>query len=335
MSETMLRAVATGGAGIDALRFEEAAVPEPGPGEVLVRLQAATLNYRDLIGVHGALPGMTREPDYVPVSCGVGTVAACGPGVTRVVVGQRVSPIFALGWHEGGVENIGGRHLGGQADGVARTHALFDAEDLVLVPDMLGDLEAATLPCAGLTAWSAVVTAGNTRPGNLVVLQGTGGVSIAALQFAKAAGAEVVVTSSSDAKLARARALGADHLVNYRTTPDWASAARDAAGRGADLVVDVVGTAQLEQSAAVCDPQGKIAAVGMLDGGFSWGAQVGVPVLPVTVGSRADYEGMLRAIVANRIRPVVDAAFALDRLPQALRRLEAGDFFGKVGIAIA
>jgi len=228
---------------------------------------------------------------------------------------------------------MGGRHLGGQADGVARTHGVFAADDLVVLPDALSDLEAATLPCAGLTAWSAVVGAGAIRPGQLVIVQGTGGVSIAALQFAKAAGAEVVITSSSDAKLARARALGADHCVNYRRTPDWAKAAREAAGRGADLVVDVVGQAELERSAAVCHSGGRIAAVGMLDGTFSWGAQVGVPVLPVTVGSRDDYEAMLRAIVVNRIRPVIDAVYPLDRLGDALRRLESGDFFGKIGVA--
>lgn len=333
MSEQMLRAVATGGAGIDAIRFEQEPLPTPGQGEVLVRFHAATLNYRDLIGVRGALPGMTREPDYVPLSCGAGTVAAIGEGVQRVRPGQRVSPVFVLGWVSGGPESMGTRHLGGQADGVGRTHGVFASEDLVLLPDALSDLEAATLPCAGLTAWSAVVSAGAIQPGQLVVVQGTGGVSIAALQFAKAAGAEVVITSSSDAKLARAKALGADYCINYRATPDWAKAAREAAGRGADLVVDVVGRAELERSAAVCRSGGRIAAIGMLDGAFSWGAEVGVPVLPVTVGSRDGFEAMLRAIVVNRIRPVIDAVYPLDRLGDALRKLESGDFFGKIGVA--
>lgn len=330
----MLQAVAVPGAGIDAIRLEEVPLPRPGPGEVLVRFRAATLNYRDLIAVRGTLPGLARDPEYVPLSCGIGTVLASGDGVERVRQGQRVAPIFALGWLSGGTENIGHRHLGGQADGVARTHGLFSEEDLVLLPDMLGDMEAATLSCAGLTAWNAIVGAGKTKPGDLVLVQGTGGVSIAALQFAKAAGAEVIVTSSSDAKLARAKALGADHLINYRATPKWAEAARAAAGRGVDLLVDVVGTAELGEAVAACAPGGMIAAIGMLDGAFSWGAQVDVPVIPVTVGSRADYEAMLRAVAANRIRPVVDAVYPLDRLKDALRHLESGAFFGKIGISI-
>lgn len=327
----MVQAVAIGGAGIDALNFVHADVPEPGPGRALVCMRAATLNYRDLIGIHGKLPGMTKEPDYVPLSCAVAEVVAIGEGVQRVNRGDRVSPIFAQGWLHGGTENIGQEHLGGSVDGVARSHAIFDAENLVRVPDALGDMEAATLPCAGITAWSALM-AGRVRPGDLVVVQGTGGVSIAALQFAKAAGAEVAVTSSSNAKLRRARALGADHLVNYRDTPDWAAGIREKAGRAADIVVDVVGMAQVERSAAAVRENGTIAAIGMLDGGFSWGADVGRRVVPVTVGSRDDFEAMLRACVTARIRPVVDAVYPLARLADALRRLESGDFFAKIGI---
>jgi NADPH:quinone reductase-like Zn-dependent oxidoreductase len=325
--------VALAGAGIEGLRLETGSVPEPGPGEALVRFRALTLNYRDLIGVEGRLPGLTREPDYIPLSCGVGEVAAVGAGVTRVAPGQRVSPIFALGWRHGGVENAGRVHLGGRADGVARTHAVFDAEDLVHVPDALGDLEAATLPCAGITAWSAVI-AGRVKPGDLVVVQGTGGVSLAALQFAKAAGAEVAITSSSDAKLARAQALGADILVNYRTHPDWAGEIGRLARRRANLVVDVVGSAGLAQSSAVLDDNGMIAAVGMLDGTFNWGVESAVNIKPVTVGSRDDNEAMLRACVTARIRPPVDRVFPLEQLGDALRLLKNGSFFGKIGVAV-
>jgi NADPH:quinone reductase-like Zn-dependent oxidoreductase len=330
-----IRVIATAGGGIDALRIEASPIPEPQPGEAVVRLRAASLNYRDLIGVRGALPGMTKEPEYVPLSCGVGEVVAIGRGVSRVAVGTRVSPIFAQGWITGGAEHMGGSHLGGSVDGVARSHAAFDEESLALIPHSVGDLEAATLPCAGITAWSAVTLARAIRPGDLVLVQGTGGVSIAALQFAKAAGAEVIVTSSSDAKLARAVAIGADYCVNYRATPDWAGEARRLAGRGADLVVDVVGTGSLEASAAALAPGGAIAAIGMLDGRFSWGAEIGVPVIPITVGSRDAMEAMLRAIATNRIRPVVDRVWPLDRLADALRALESGAFFGKIGIAIA
>ncbi|MET0137660.1 MAG: NAD(P)-dependent alcohol dehydrogenase, partial [Sphingobium sp.] len=329
-----IRIVATGGAGIEALRIEECPLPEAGPGEAVVRFRAASLNYRDLIGVRGALKGMTKEPDYVPLSCGVGEVIALGEGVTRFAVGDRVAPIFAQGWIDGGKENMGRSHLGGAVDGVARTYGAFDAENLALIPDAIGDMEAATLPCAGITAWSAVTLARTVRPGDLVLVQGTGGVSMAALQFAKAAGAQVVVTSSSNAKLARAAALGADYLVNYRETPDWAMQATTLAGRGADLLVDVVGTGSLAESASALAPGGAIGAIGMLDGAFSWGADIGVSVVPVTVGSRTAMETMLRAVAINHIRPVVDRVWPLDRLAAALTALEAGAFFGKIGITI-
>jgi NADPH:quinone reductase-like Zn-dependent oxidoreductase len=326
--------IATGGGGIESLRFEDCPTPVPGPGEALIRLRTASLNYRDLIGLRGALPGMTREPEYMPLSCGCGEVISTGSGVTRVSAGQRVVPIFAQGWIDGDTATMGRDHLGGSVDGVARSHAVFDAENLVLIPDSISDLEAATLPCAGITAWSAVTLARAVRPGDIVLIQGTGGVSVAALQFAKAAGAEVIVISSSDAKLARARALGADHLVNYRATPDWGAQARRLTRRGVDLVVDVVGTGAIGTSAAALAPGGTIAAIGMLDGSFSWGAELGVQITPVTVGSRTAMEAMLRGITANCLRPVVDRVWPLDRLADALHVLESGAFFGKIGISI-
>lgn len=332
-AETMRRIVAHGGGGIDGLQLERVAVPQPGPGQVLVRMRAATLNYRDLIGVRGALPGMTKEPSYVPLSCACAEVLAVGTGVTRVGRGQRVAPLFAQGWISGGMETMTQTHLGGSVDGVAREYAVFDADSVSPVPDALSDLEAATLPCAGITAWSSLFVARHTQPGDVVVLQGTGGVSIAGLQLAKAAGATAIVTSSSNAKLARARALGADHLINYRTTPDWPAAVRElTGGRGADLVIDVVGATQLEQSAAALNERGIIAAVGMLEGEFSWGREAGVPVIPIAVGNREQFDAMLLALVANRIRPVVDRAYPLEQLAEALGALERGDFVGKIGI---
>lgn len=328
------RIVAVGGAGIEALRIEPQEARQPGPGEALVRMRAATLNYRDLIGVRGSLPGLTKEPDYVPLSCGAGEVVAVGEGVTRVAPGDRVIPLFDQGWISGGPENMSRRQLGGSLDGVARDEAVFSADGLAHLPDELSDMEAATLPCAAITAWSALFFARRTGPGDVVIVQGTGGVSIAAVQLAKAAGATVIVTSSSDAKLARARQLGADHLVNYRKSNDWAADARAATGgRGADLVIDVVGASQLAASASALRPGGIVAAVGMLDGSFSWGKEASAPVVPVTVGSRDDVEAMLRAIVANRIRPVVDRVYPLERLGDALKAMETGGFFGKIGIA--
>lgn len=247
----MKAAIATGGAGIDAVTIRDVPMPSPAPGEALVRLKAATLNFRDLLAADGLVPGL-KEPGYVPLSCGAGEVVAVGDGVTRVKPGDRVSPLFAQGWLSGPKPAMA--MLGGPVDGVARTHGAFDAESLCLTPDQLGDLEAATLPCAGLTAWSALFGPRPIAAGEWVLVQGTGGVSLAALQWAKAAGANVVVTSSSEAKLRRARALGADILINYRTTPDWAMAARAAlGGRGVDILVDVVGSAGLETAATMVE----------------------------------------------------------------------------------
>lgn len=328
----MKRAIAIGGQGIESIRIEESEVPAPGPGEALVRLVAATLNYRDLLIISGRLPGLAKQPDYVPVSCATGEVLAVGEGVSRVKPGDRVSPIFAQGWI--GETRINLDMLGGSADGVARTHAVFDAETLVLVPDELGDLEAATLPCAGLTAWSALFGARPIRPGEWVLAPGTGGVSLAALQWAKAAGANVAVTSSSDAKLRRAKALGADVTVNYRTGPDWAAEVRKQIGGGVDIVVDVVGTGELGAAASLLNDGSILAAIGMLDGAFSWGEKSveGHPIVPIGVGNRAGHEAMLAFAARHAIRPVVDVVYDLDRLADAMRHLESQRFFGKVGV---
>jgi NADPH:quinone reductase-like Zn-dependent oxidoreductase len=324
-------AFARGGAGIDCLEIREVTVPEPGAGEALVRLKAATLNFRDLLFIKGVLPGLTKEPEYVPLSCATGEVIAVGAGVSRVKPGDRVNPLFHQGVEPGA--RTSPDMLGGSVDGVARTHAVFAADSLCLVPDELGDLEAATLPCAALTAWSALFDARPLQDGERVLVQGTGGVSIAALQWAKAVGAEVVVTSSSDAKLRRARALGADVGVNYRTRPDWAQAAREASGgRGVDIVIDNAGATQLQASASLLNDGGIIAAIGMLDGEFSWSRQIDRPVVPISVGNREQHEAMLAFAVRHGVRPVVDVVYDLDRLADAMRCLEGGRFFGKVGV---
>jgi NADPH:quinone reductase-like Zn-dependent oxidoreductase len=326
----MLAAFARPGGCIDSLTVREMAVPQPAAGEALVRFSAATLNFRDLLGVRGQLAG-AREPEYVPLSDACGRVAAVGDGVARLNVGDRVSPLFAQGWLEGSRPTP--TMLGGPVDGVARQFATFEAESLVRIPDELGDLDAAAMPCAGLTAWNAVFGSRPVRAGEWVLVQGTGGVSLFALQWAKAAGARVIVTSSSDAKLARARALGADLGINYRTTPDWSSAARAATGgRGVDIVVDVVGEAQLEQCARAVAEGGVISAVGRLEGEASWGKDVGKTVAPIVVGHRQQHEEMLAVAAKRGIRPVIDAVFDLARLPDAMRWLESGQAFGKVAI---
>jgi NADPH:quinone reductase-like Zn-dependent oxidoreductase len=323
-------AYAKPGGGIEGITMRDMPVPVPGHGEALVRLKAATLNFRDLLLVRGAIPG-TKTPDYVPISDAAGEVVTVGAGVTRVKPDDRVSPIFVQGWLTGDMP--GTTTLGGGVDGVGRHFAVFDAENLCLIPDEVGDLEAAALPCAGITAWSALFGPRPLKAGEWILVQGTGGVSLAALQWAKGTGANVVITSSSDAKLRRAKALGADITINYRTTPDWAGAAREAlGGKGVDIVVDVVGASQVEDCARALNEGGIIAAVGMLTGPPSWGKDVGKPIIPIAVGNRERHEAMLAFCAKHGIRPVIDAVYDLNRLPDALRQLERGEFFGKIGI---
>lgn len=328
----MKQAVLQSGKGIDTLAVREAAVPRPGPGEALVRLHAATLNFRDIIMAKGLIPGIAKEPELVPLSCAAGVVEAVGEGVTRVKPGDRVTPLFAIGWLSGPQSTP--TMLGGSIDGVAQQYAAYPAESLVHNPDELGDLEAATLACAALTSWSALTAFRPTQAGEWILAHGTGGVSIAALQFAKAMGANVIVTSSSDAKLARAKSLGADLTINYRTTPDWADAIRAQLG-GAKVanVIDTVGAVQFDDNAALLAADGQISAIGMLGSDFSWTRQdAQVSVKPIGVGNRDQHEAMNAFTVAHRIKPVVDVVYDLDRIQDAYRMLESGGFFGKVGV---
>lgn len=328
----MKQAVLQSGMGIDSIRVSKAVVPTPGPGEALVRLSAATVNFRDLIVAKGLIPGLGREPEVIPMSCGAGVVEAIGEGVVRVKPGDRVSPTFNIGWVRGPQTSYD--MLGGQVDGVARQYAVWPAESLVRNPHELSDLEAATLPCAGLTAWLALTQVRATQPRDWVLVHGTGGVSIAALQFAKAMGAHVAITSSSDAKLARARSLGADMTINYRATPDWAQVIRSALGTDRiDNVVDTVGATQFEDNASLVDSYGQISAIGMLGSDFSWQKEAKTAnVVPIAVGNRDQHEAMLAFIVEHAIRPPVDVVYDLDRIRMAYRTLESGAFFGKVGL---
>lgn len=318
------------GAGIDAVSVREVPQPSPGARQALVRLDAATLNFRDLLFVRGQLAG-AKSPEYVPLSCASGQVMSVGDDVTRVKPGDRVSPLFSQGWLSGPVPAM--TMLGGPIDGVARQYAVFDAESLCLIPDEIGDLEAATLPCAGLTAFTALFGARPLQPGEWVLVQGTGGVSLAALQWAKAAGAKVIITSSSDSKLRRAKALGADVTINYRATPDWAGAARASlGGRGVDIVVDVVGATELDACARALADGGAIAAIGRLHGPDNRAAKIAKKVIPVVVGNREQHEAMLRFCAERRVRPVVDAVYDLERLADAMHLLESGRFFGKIAL---
>lgn len=328
----MKQAVLQSGKGVETIAIRDVAVPQPGPGEALVRLHAATLNFRDVIMAKNLMPGLAKEPELVPLSCAAGTVEAVGDGVTRVKAGDRVSPLFAIGWLSG--PQATPTMLGGSIDGVARQYAVFPAESLVRNPDELGDLEAATLACAALTSWSALTAFRPTRPGEWVLAHGTGGVSIAALQFAKAMGANVIVTSSSDAKLARARSYGADVTINYRTTPDWAAQIRSQLdGARIANVVDTVGATQFDDNASLLAEDGQLSAIGMLGSEFSWTRQdAKVNLVPISVGNRDQHEAMLAFIVEHRIKPVVDVVYDLDRIQDAYQTLQAGRFFGKVAI---
>lgn len=318
--------------GIDTIAVEDVPIPRPGPGQALVRLTAATLNYRDIIVAKGLIPGFGKRPTLVPLSCAAGVVEAVGDSVSRISAGQRVTPIFAPFWLTGPEPDP--RMLGGPIDGVARQYGVFEADGLCALPDEMSDLEGATLPCAGLTAWSALTAFRPTAPGEWILAHGTGGVSIAALQLAKAMGARVAITSSSDAKLARAASLGADLCINYRTTPDWQDAVRATAGdRAVTNVIDTVGAVQFDANASLLAPDGQLSAIGMLGSDFSWTrATPEVRIAPIGVGNREQHEAMVAFMVAHRIRPVVDVVYDLDRVADAYRHLESGRFFGKVGV---
>jgi NADPH:quinone reductase-like Zn-dependent oxidoreductase len=322
------------GKGIGTLTIEDAPIPEPGPGEALVRLHAATLNFRDIIMAKALIPGIAKEPDLVPLSCGAGEVVSVGSGVTRVKAGDRVSPIFSLGHINGPQTSY--EMLGGNVDGVARQYAVWRQESLVHNPDELGDLEAATLACAGLTSWSALNAFRQTKPGEWILAHGTGGVSLAALQFAKAMGCNVAITSSSDRKLARAKSLGADVTINYKTTPNWAEAIRkELGGNKLDNVIDTIGAVQFDDNASLLADGGQLSAIGMLGSDFSWSVpNRTVTLAAISVGDRDGHEAMLRFIVQHRIKPVVDIVYDLDRLQDAYRCMESHQFFGKVGVSL-
>ena len=332
----MRAAVLESAYGIDNLKVIEKPDPTPGPGQVVVDITAASLNYRDLATI-SAPSGRTP---FVPCSDGAGVVSAIGDGVTRVKVGDHVASLFFQGWFAGEPtpQGLGGA-LGGTLDGVLQQKVVLSEQGVTPVPAGWSDEEAATLPCAALTAWRGLVIQGQVKSGDVVVVQGTGGVSIFALQFAKAAGATVIITSSSDEKLQRAKALGADHLVNYRSTPEWAKEVRRiTGGRGADHVIEVGGAGTFEQSLRAIRLGGKIAVIGIL-GGFVKDLNVAAIfgsnafIHGVTVGSREHFESMTRAIEANGIRPIIDQRFTLDDSRAAFESMKAGAHFGKIVVS--
>lgn len=326
--------------GLEHLKLSTRPEPKAGPGEVVVEMRASSLNYRDLVvpqrgyGVHtGTLP-------LIPVSDGVGVVAEVGAGVRRVAVGDRVCPTYFQRWISGepDLERLT-QSLGGPIDGTMTAYMALSEEGVAKVPAHLSDVEAATLPCAALTAWSALVTNGRTRPGDQVLVQGCGGVALFAVAFAKMLGARVTVITSSDERIARVQALGADATVNYRTTPEWAKATREiTGGRGYDLILELGGEKTLPQSLRCIRPGGTIAMIGILSGS-AMATSLGliitrqVRLQGVTVGHRDGFEAMLRAIEQHRLQPIVDRVFAFEALKEAMAYLQSGAQFGKVCIA--
>ena len=327
--------------GFDNLRVKDVAEPQPGPGEVLVRMRAASLNYRDLVTIDGGYGSQQKRGDLIVLSDGAGEVVSVGEAVREFNPGDRVVACFFQNWESGRATAERLRSgLGGLLDGVACEYRALPASGVMRVPDYLSHAEAASLPCAAVTAWSAVFGETATQPGDIVVTQGSGGVSIFALQFALARGARVIATSSSEARLARLAELGAAEPINYREVAEWGRRVVDrTGGTGADLVVEVGGAATLAQSLRAVRVGGAIALVGVLSGGraeLNLGPVVTrhIRMLGVTVGSRDRLAEMIAAMTAKKIRPVIDRVFPLAEIRDALLHLKAGKHFGKVCVEI-
>lgn len=320
--------------GLDKIVIETRPDPTPGPGEVLVRVRASSLNFHDYAVVKGMIP---TADGRVPMSDGAGEVVAVGAGVSALAPGDKVMSLFFPYWPAGGprlefMMGVPGDHV----DGFAAEFVAAPASAFTRIPAGWSYTEAATLPCAALTAWRALMVEARIKPGDVVLTQGTGGVSIFALQFAKAAGATVISTSSSAEKLERLKSLGADHLINYKDEAAWGPMAAVLAGeRGVDAVVEVGGAGTLGQSIQAVRIGGHISLIGVLTG---WAGEVptsvimgkNVTVKGVTVGSRKEQEDMIRALERNGIRPVIDSTFPLDRIADAFAHQASQKHFGKI-----
>ena len=324
--------------GPDQIKVVTRAAPEPGPGQVRVRMRAVSLNYRDLLMINGSYSrGSGQAGVITPFSDGCGVVEAIGAGVSRVAVGDRVATLFFQTWSSGRptLEKLSSS-LGFPIPGAGSELQVFSQEGVSKVPAYLSDHQVATLPCAALTAWRGLFEDARLQPGDTVVLQGTGGVSIFGLQFAHAAGYRTVITSSSDEKLARAKALGADHLHNYKTDPNWAKAVRDATGGvGADFIMEVGGAGTIQQSLRAVRIGGHIAIIGVVAGagdGVNPGSLIGnsARLQGLSVGSREMFEAMCRALELHQIQPIVDKVLPFTEAGSAFAAMAAGEHFGKI-----
>lgn len=323
----------------DDLKLGERSEPSAGPAQVRVKMLACALNYRDLVVPVRGYGSRMKQLPLIMLSDGVGVVDQVGEGVKSVKPGDRVCPLFFQSWMSGEPDETRlATSLGCETDGTLAEYMVLPETGVMPAPAHLEHHEAATLPTAGVTAWRAIVTEGRVKAGDVVLVQGTGGVSLFALQFAKLLGARVICTSSSDEKLARARALGADETINYLATPEWGKAARAMmGGSGVDHIVEVGGQGTLPQSLRAVRSGGTISMIGVLAG-----SKLDVPLgqivtrhvrlQGITVGSRDDFSAMTRAICQHRMRPVVDCVYAFEELHQALQHLSSGKHFGKICI---
>lgn len=325
--------------GMDHLKLSTRPEPVAGPGQVLVRMKASSLNFRDLVVPERGYGSYTGTLPLIPISDGVGVVSAVGAGVTRVAVGDRVCPAYFQSWF-GGEPNLERltQSLGGPIDGTMTEVMCLSEQGVVKAPAHLSDAQAASLPCAALTAWSAM-SSGAVKAGDRVLVQGCGGVALFAVQFAKLLGAQVTVLTSSDERMERVKALGADAVINYRAVPEWAKATRELTdGKGYDMIMELGGEKTLPQSLRCIRPGGMIAMIGILSGG-ALSAALGliitrqVRLQGITVGHRDGLEAMMRAIDMHKLQPVVDRSFAFEELKEAMAYLKSGAQFGKVCIA--
>jgi NADPH:quinone reductase-like Zn-dependent oxidoreductase len=328
------------GFGLENLVMVDRGEPTPGPGQVLIKMKAFSLNYRDLMVVMGTYNPRMRLP-CVPLSDGAGEVVSIGDGVTRVKPGDRVAPIFMPKWIEGEPTVEKGKSaLGAAVDGILQEYVAISEDGVVRLPEHLSYEEGATLPCAAVTAWHALISEGELKPGDTVLVQGTGGVSIFALQLASMLGARVIVTSSSDEKLRRAINLGAAEGINYKTTPDWDKRVIELThGLGVDHVVEVGGAGTLNKSLKAVRMDGRISLIGALSGGSGDISTVlilmkNVRLQGIFVGSRDMFEAMNRAISERKLKPVIDRVFAFDQACEALKYMATGAHFGKICISV-
>jgi NADPH:quinone reductase-like Zn-dependent oxidoreductase len=328
--------------GIDKLKLVDRDIPEPRAGEVLLRFHAASLNYRDVMVASGDYNPRMKLP-AVPVSDGAGEIAAVGKDVTKWAVGDRVMPIFAQRWFDGDSSEEKRRTslgAGAQWDGVLREYGTFSEESIVRIPSHFSFEEAATLPCAALTAWNALFVSGKLKPGDAVLTLGTGGVSVFAVQFAKLAGARLISTSGSAEKIAKLQSLGVEETINYREMEDWDKAVLERTGHvGVDHVIEVGGAGTLPRSIASVRIGGHLALIGSLTGSAGFNPTTAfmkaIRLQGIFVGSRQMFLEMCKAIEVNKLKPVIDRVFEFNEAPEALKHMRSGSHFGKVVISIS